>query len=290
MERERDRYLGLAAVAVFVCSALACAVPGPPSPPSRTAPASAPGAASSAPSSQPTGADRLIVRTATLTVLVNDVPDAAAKTGELATALGGFVVSSNQREEGANPTAMVTIRVPAARLDEALARIKTLAVKVRNEQVTGQDVTEEFVDTDARLRNLRATETRYLELLQQAQSVTDVLGVEKELTNVRGQIEQLQARLQFLQRSVELATITIDVRAASGIALLLPDWNILPAVTNAWAALLNVLYGILVLVIWVAVFTPLWLPTLLLVRRWRRRSRSRVLVPPPEPTETPATS
>jgi hypothetical protein len=233
--------------------------------------------------------DRLIVRTATVTVLVNDVPGVATQTGELATSRGGFVVSSAQRDEGANPTATVTIRVPAARMAETLAQIKALAVKVRNEQVTGQDVTEEFVDTDARLRNLQATEARYRELLQQAASVNDVLGVEKELTNVRGQIEQLQARRQFLQRSVELATITVEVRAASGIAVLLPDGNLLSVVTNAGASLLNVMYGIVVLVVWVTVFTPLWLPALLLVRRWHRRPRVRVVAPTPAPPATPAT-
>lgn len=281
----RERCLGLAAVVVFVCSLLACSGPSAPAPLGRTAPE----AANSAPSSQTTAQDRMIVRTATLTVLVNDVPDVAAKIDGLAASLGGFVVSSTQRDDGASTSATVTIRVPASRMDEALAQIKAFAVKVRSEQVTGKDVTEEFVDTDARLRNLRATETRYLELLQQARSVNDVLAVEKELTNVRGQIEQLQGRLQFLQRSVDLATITVDVRAASGIAMLLPDWNVLPAATNAFAALLNVVYGILVLVIWVAVFTPLWLPALLLVRRWRRRPRLSVVVPTPEPPETPAT-
>jgi hypothetical protein len=278
-----DRYVQIAAVLLLACVVLACSAAPAPSSPSGGATV----AGNRAPTSQSTGSDRLIVRTATLTVLVNDVPGVAAKAAELATSLGGFVVSSNQRDDGTSPTAMVTIRVPAARLDDALAQLKGLAVRVRNEQVTGQDVTEEFVDTDARLRNLRATEARYLELLQQSASVNDVLGVEKELTNVRGQIEQLQGRLQFLQRSVDLATITIDIRAASGIAVLLPDWNILPVVTNALAALVNVVYGILVLVIWIAVFTPLWLPGLLLIRRWRRRPRAPRVTPPSEASPTP---
>jgi hypothetical protein len=264
---------------------LACAAPAPsaPSPAAR----GGPGAANSGPTDQSAATDRLIIRTATLTVLVSDVADVAARTSELATSMGGFVVSANQREDGPSTSATVTIRVPAPRLDEALGRIKALAVKVRNEQVTGKDVTEEFVDTDARLRNLRATEARYLDLLQQSATVGDILSVEKELTTVRGQIEQLQGRLQFLQRSAELATVTVEVRAASGLSVLLPDWNLPQAATSAVNALLNAINTLLVLAIWFIVFTPLWLPAWLLLRRWRRRSRPAAEPPVEEVTVEP---
>jgi hypothetical protein len=177
--------------------------------------------------------------------------------------------------------------VPAERFDEALDRLKELAVRVSGEQVASKDVTEEFVDTDARLRNLRATEARYLDLLQQARTVEDVLRVEQQLSNIRGQIEQLQGRLQFLERSAQTSTITVELRPYALGQSQPGDWNPLPVVRNALAALLNTAQFLLAALIWVVIFTPIWLPVALLIRRWRRgraASRRQVGTPPTGPT------
>lgn len=223
--------------------------------------------------------ERLIVRSGNLALQVNDVADAAAEARRLADALGGYVVNSTQREDAGRPIATVTIRVPANRFDDAMERLKGLAVKVSNEQVTSKDITEEFVDTDARLRNLRATEARYLELLQQARTVDEILRVEQQLSNVRGQIEQLQGRLNFLQRSAELSAITLELRPYAAAQPPLPtDWSLLPVVRSAWGALLNTVQLVLSLMVWGLVFAPIWLPLGYLVWRWRRRRRSAGMV------------
>jgi hypothetical protein len=232
---------------------------------------------------------RLIQRTANLTLLVDDVSQAATQIRTLAEGYkDGFVVSSTQREENGRPAATVTIRVPADRFDEAMDKLKALG-RVNNEQVSAKDITEEFVDTDARLRNLRATEARYLDLLQQAKTVDDVLKVEQQLSNIRGQIEQLQGRLQFLSRSAATSLITVELRLPAAAQTPPPsDWAVQPIFRNAWAALLSTLQFLLAAVIWVVIFTPIWLPLALLVRFWRRRRGGRAATVAPAAPASPA--
>lgn len=228
---------------------------------------------------------RLIVRTANLVLQVDEVPDAAIQIRNLADSLNGFVVSAVQREENAKPAATVTIRVPAERFDEAMDRLRGLAVRVTTEQVSSRDVTEEFVDTDARLRNLKATEERYLALLQQARTVEDILKIEQQLSNIRGQIEQLQGRLQFLQRSAQTSLITVELRPYAVAQNPPPaDWSLAPVLNAALAALLNLLKLALSALVWVLVFAPIWLPLGYLL--WRRRRRGAPRMTPASPTAT----
>ena len=261
--------------------------------PSAPARAGAPAPAaqqSSAAQQPPVGEQRLIVKTANLTLLVPDVAQTSSKAQGLAETLGGFVVTATQREEGGRPAATVQMRVPAQRFDEAMAQLKGMAERVQNEQVSSKDVTEEFVDTDARLRNLRATEQRYLDLLARASSVEDILKIEQQLSSVRGQIEQLQGRLNFLQRSAELSTITVELRLPAAAQAPPPsDWAIQPIFRNAVSALLATLQWLLGLVIFGVVFAPLWVPAVLVVRwlRRRRRARRAAVAPAPAAPATP---
>jgi hypothetical protein len=218
---------------------------------------------------------RLIVRTASVRLLVDEVGPTAIQISELSRSVGGVLVNSTQREENGRPTATVTIRVPAERFEEVMEQLRGMAVRVSSEQVSAQDVTEEFVDVDARLRNLRATEERYLALLQQARTVEDILKVEQQLSNVRGQIEQLQGRLEFLRRSAQTSLITVELRPLLASQTPIDGWSAWPVIAQAWAALLSALQFLIAAVIWLAVFSPLWIPGLLLIRSWRRRRAGR---------------
>lgn len=268
----------------------AVAPPAPAAPIAQVARGGAPNDQGAAASQLPALTDqRLIVRTATLTLLVPDVPGASAKAQALAQTLGGFVVNATQREESGRPAGTVQIRVPAERLDEAMGQLRGLADRVQSEQVQSQDVTEEFVDTDARLRNLKATEQRYLDLLAQAKSVEDILKVEQQLSTIRGQIEQLQARVNFLQRSAQLSSITVELRLPAAAQSPAPsDWAVQPIFRNAVAALLTTLQFLLGLLIFVAVFSPIWLPLVFLIRWLRRRRQARRVAVPAAPSPAPA--
>ena len=177
-------------------------------------------------------------------------------------------------------TATVTLRVPAdqATYQATLERLRGLAERVVDEQSQAQDVTEEYVDLDARLRNLRASEESLLQLLAKAQRVEDILSIQRELTNVRGQIEQIQGRKQALERRADMATITLTIREAGAFAR--PGWSPGGTFSEAYRALGAALRGLAVFAIWLAVFSPIWGGFLLLVwlfiwfiRRMVRRSR-----------------
>jgi len=155
--------------------------------------------------------ERLVIKTGTLSLLVKDVRESVDKMQKLATDLSGFVVDSNITivdEKKGNLRATVTIRVPAGKFDEALKTLKDSALKVTSEQTSGQDVTEEYTDLQSRLRNLEATETQLLKIMERAGEIKDVLAVQQELTRVREQIETTKGRMKFLEESAAMSRLT----------------------------------------------------------------------------------
>ncbi len=158
--------------------------------------------------------DRLVVRNGSMEVVVDDVNEAARDLGEIAGTFGGHVVSSSVYEDEGRTFGSVVIRVDADSFDSALEAIRALAVEVIRENTSSRDVTEEYVDLTARLRNLERTEAQLLELMEQAESVEVVLEVQRELTNVRGQIEQLQGRIRYLEQTSATSLIEVYLREA----------------------------------------------------------------------------
>ena len=159
--------------------------------------------------------ERKIIWTGDTSLIVADVAESLGKVEALAKDLGGYVVNSSSWYEEEALWARLTIRVPAEEFDTTLARLKDLAIRVERRNVTTQDVTEEYTDLDARLRNLEATETELLELMTEVRERTskaeDVLAVHRELSIIRGQIEQVKGRMQYLAKMTAMATINIEM-------------------------------------------------------------------------------
>ena len=228
--------------------------------------------------------ERLVIRTATMRALVQDVNAAEARVRELAEGRNGFVLSSEATGEDDQRTATVSFKVPAARFDEVLGEVTKLAVKVDSLRVEGQDVTDEYVDLESRLRNLRAVETRLLQFLTDAKRTEDALAVNAQLSDIEGQIEQAQGRIAYLKQGAALSTITVALYAQPVVSVLpQPGW--VPSAT-ARAALNNlIVFGqsLADIAIVVAVWLPVWLPLLLvalLLRRRLRRSTPPAATPP----------
>lgn len=189
--------------------------------------------------------------------------------------VGGYVASSNTVYENDKQIVTMSLRVPAERYSDVLAQLRRLADKVREEKTTSQDVSEEYADLSAQLRNLEATEAQYLELMRRAQSIDDVLKVQQQLTTVRGQIERLKGRLTYLERRSDLATINVGLYppstpASGGYA------NPLEAAAIAWDASLRFLaaatsgaVAVIVFFWWAA--PPAALALVWLIARLRRR-------------------
>ena len=155
--------------------------------------------------------ERLIIRNASLSLTVPDTEAALDEINAMVDELGGYVVESNlyQYQEGLR--ASIRLRVPAESLDVALERVRGLATEVRSESISGQDVTEEYVDLQSRLRHLEATEERLLEFLDEAEDTEAALAVYEQLRQIEGEIEQIKGRIQYLEQSAALATLSLDI-------------------------------------------------------------------------------
>ncbi len=153
--------------------------------------------------------ERKIISNAYLHMEVNSAENAVNKITNITQARGGFISSSSLSNIGGRNNGQVTIRVPQADFYPAIEEIEALGT-VGSKQVSGQDVTGEFIDLDARLGNLKKQELRLQEILKTAVTVKDVLEVEHELERVRGEIERLTGRLNFLNQSVEMSTIMVS--------------------------------------------------------------------------------
>jgi hypothetical protein len=157
--------------------------------------------------------DRKMVRTSSVDLVVRKPAETAEKIRALAEGMGGFLVSSEVNGGQGAGGGSLTVRVPAARFEEARAEIRKLGLRVESEKVQAQDVTRQYVDQDANLRNLRAEEVQYLAILRQAHTVKDTLEVSEKLSDVRGQIEQQQAEFDALSKQIETVAITVSLRA-----------------------------------------------------------------------------
>lgn len=211
---------------------------------------------------------RYVIRRASVNLEVKDVRAALTRMRALAESSRGYVSDSSlNAAEGAAPSAQVTLRVPAARFDALLDQLGGLGT-VRSRQVSGEDVTMEYVDTSSRIRNMQREEAQLLKLLNRTGDLSDVLAVERELARVRGEIEQAQGRLRQLSQLVDLATIEVHLAERVEVAASSP-WQLGPTVTNAWqnaqAELAEAVAGVVRGAIWLVAFVlPLLVPALLL--------------------------
>jgi hypothetical protein len=205
--------------------------------------------------------ERKIIRTASLDLVVDSVPDTAVKIAQLATGAGGYVESSDvtQYKEGAQ-NGRITIRVPQGRLGDIREQIKKLGLRVQNEKSEARDVTREYVDTDARLRNYRAEEGQYLDILKRSGTIHDTLEVAQQLNRVRGDIERTQAELKQLSALVEMSSINVTLFTESDEQARRVTWKPLVRARVAFAEMLQ---GLADYVDSMVAFL-LWLPVIVL--------------------------
>jgi len=223
----------------------------------------------------------MIIRRATLELVVTDTEKTVAEVTRIVTSLGGYVSDSNVFRVDGQLQATLTVRIPVKDYENALAQFKGLAVRVQRETTGTENVTMEYTDLTARLKNLELTETELQALLSEVREKTgkaeDVLAVYNRLTEIRGQIEQIKGRMQYLKNLVDMTTISLtlipDILAKPVVE---PGWRPLETLRNALAALVVVLQGLVNLLIYVAVFSLLLIPLvvlILLIRVWQRRRR-----------------
>lgn len=175
-------------------------------------------AQTSASSINTAASDRKIIRNAELNLEAENPEEAQRQITAIAEMKGGFVVESQQSSSDIRATSrdivVMAVRVPADRFSEALEEIRKTASRIVMETVKGQDVTEEFIDIEAQLKAKKALEQQFMEIMKRARSVEDALDVQRQLAEVRGEIERVEGRKRFLENQSSLSTIKIRLQTA----------------------------------------------------------------------------
>lgn len=223
--------------------------------------------------------ERKIIYTATVGLVVEDFDATDRKIQALTQEAGGFVAEFREdRSYGDRQAGRWVVRIPTPRFQEFLDQVVTLGVP-ETRQIDAQDVTEEYVDLEARIANKKKLEQRILDLLEnQTGEIKDVIAVETELARVREEIERMEGRLRFLANRVELTTITITAREEQDyIPPQAPSFT--GKVRNVWSQSLTALrqagealvLTAVALAPWLVVLAVLGSPFLIWFVRWRRR-------------------
>jgi hypothetical protein len=230
-------------------------------------------------------ADRQIIKTGEVTVEVDNVAATLGRIRTLATELGGYVGGSQAGT--LEDAATLTLRIPADRFEDALARLHELEGRVLSESTREEDVTSAVVDLEARIENLEASEQQYRALVERAQAVDDILAVQTRLDGVRGEIEQLSAQLEQLSGQAGLSTLTVTLTPSpTPVERATEDWDPGATFEQATAALVGIGQGLADILIWLGI---VGLPLLivlavatLVVARLLPAARRRLPVPPVE--------
>ena len=215
-------------------------------------------------SDTPTTIDQKVIKIGNLSLRVDNVDWSVGEITKVVNGLDGLVVSSDFARNGKGmKRGTITVRVPAVKFDESFTKLKQLGGTVVSESVSGQDVTEQVIDIEARIKNKLAEEAAYANILKvQAQKVSDILEVTQALNNVRGEIESLQGQLKYLNSQVDMSTITITLSEEPQVSQTAATWRPLQVVKSSINALLQNLQG---LVDFLIRFIIVALPILLIV-------------------------
>lgn len=225
--------------------------------------------------------DRKILRDAELRLEVGVPEDVQRKITAIAETLGGFVVTSEskQRQTGDGKQELevnLVVRVPATQFGSALDQIRSTGNRVIAEKITGQDVTEEFIDIEARVKTQKALEEQFLEIMKRANKVEDALEVQRQIAEVRTAIERLEGRKRFLENRASLSTITVNLQSPTAIVVNTTGFG--RDIREAVADSVDVARGIVLLlirlvIVMIPIFILVILPGWLLARYVLRRTR-----------------
>jgi uncharacterized protein YxeA len=208
--------------------------------------------------------DRQVIKTAYLSIEVDDFQEAAKDVEGITAKAGGYVLSSNSYvTDTGHRRGSVTIRVPETGFLSVIEELEAIG-EVKSKSATGQDVTEEYIDLEARLKNYEKQEARLLEILSKAEKVEDILKVEEQLGRVRGEIERLTGRLRYLNERIEMATITVELYEPEPIT---QSWGLRNALKLAVAGFITTVNAIIVFIGYALPLAAIGVAVLFLYRR-----------------------
>lgn len=230
--------------------------------------------------------DRKILRDGELTLEVGAPGEVQRKITSIAESLGGFVVTSESKQrqtmDGKQELEVnLVVRVPATQFGAALDQIRSTGSRVIQEKITGQDVTEEFIDLEARIKTQKALELQFLEIMKQAHKVEDALEVQRQIADVRTEIEKLEGRKRFLENRASLSTITVNLQSPTAIAVNTTGFgrDIREAVADSvdvarGIVLFLIRFVIVMIPVFILIILPGWFIARFALRRMRKLRRA----------------
>lgn len=215
--------------------------------------------------------EQKIIKTSFLRFEADDLDKTYHKIVQAVKANKGFIQDDNSNKTYNTITRKLTIRIPTSNFQTAIDSISKNVSYFDSKRISAKDVTEEFIDLEARLKAKQTLEKRYLELLDKAKNVKEILEIERELSNIREEIEAKQGRLKYLQNKVALSTIDIEFYKLTSEAPVAKSYR-----TKMWNAIKGGFNGISMFFLGLLYIWPLIVIAVIgifLLRRWMRKSK-----------------
>ena len=230
--------------------------------------------------------ERKIIRNADLRLESETPDDVQQKITAIAEAKDGYVVTTQKRSSprtGKGETVNITLRVPSEKFEEALNEIRKTGSRVVSENITGEDITDKFVDMQARLKAEKALEQQILEIMKRANTVQEALNVQRQLANVRGKIEQMEGKLRQWEKLASLSTIKVTIQTPTAITGKSEGffYRLQDSISTGLDGAMNFILVLITILIAILPFLLLIVLPIFLVLRyfWKRRKRK------PEPRD-----
>ncbi|MCM3364644.1 MULTISPECIES: DUF4349 domain-containing protein [Bacillaceae] len=217
--------------------------------------------------------DRMVIYNANLSLQVKDYHQVEATIQSKATELGGYVVGSSIYDSGTEYiNGSITVKIPQSHFQSYIKEVEKHSIKIKEKNVTGNDVTEEYVDLESRLKAKEAVEKRLLTLMDQAEKTEDLLKISNDLATVQEEKEQILGRMNYLQNNVDYSTVTIQLEEELVKVDAIKNKESLNTWQKAKSQFVTTINGIISFLSGVAVFTiglsPIIIPILIVLIIW----------------------
>ena len=218
---------------------------------------------------------RVVIQNSSLSLLVKNVRETGDKILSTTRSLGGFMVDLNYNNPSEQGFATITVRVPTEKLDQALSEFRSYSVKVTSENLMGTDVTEQYEDLDQRIATLKKTKAKFESILDDAKEIDDIIRVNQEIINLEQQIDFATGQKLGIEDNARLTKITIYLSTDELALPYTPDEAFRPDVIfkKAVRSLLSTVQNGGELLIWLGVYSVIWIPIVLIIIVIKKRKR-----------------
>jgi hypothetical protein len=219
---------------------------------------------------------RMVVQNSFMSLLVNNVSESIQQIQRHVEQVGGYMVHTDISNPSDAASGSITVRIPQEKLPTALAQFRTLAVKVVSENLQGTDVTDEYEDVDEKLRILERNKARLEEIMDRAVEISDITNIQQQLFNIQAQIDSLKGRQNYLEKTAAMSSVTVYLSTDELALPYAPETPWRPALVYKYAirSLLTNFQEFGSFLIWVGVYSVVWIPALIiliLLSRWMKK-------------------